>query len=222
MVKSPGKHNPCFYHGTGMASIWVDPGLRIIYIYEGELVMEDLKYILILVGIAVFFIVMIVWEASKEKKYMKAQQENGTDKREMLDLMAQVMDAEYANYSYVVGRYTKTIQHGRTTTYYYFPYILAFNSEGLIIFPFIKKEGKLYIRNRLAVDWNVTEFKHVIRKKGMTLTFKIVGEVMPINVDPVIKSLGEEKSERPIGVYQEQEYQQLQSYLDIYRSRAKK
>ena len=183
--------------------------------------MRDWVYAVLFIALVVFIAAIGIWEASKRKKYMKTQQETNADKRSMLDLMSKVMGEAYGNFSYLVGYYTKTTQKGNTTTYYYFPYILAFSAEELIIFPFIKKEGQLYYRNKMAVDWSATALKQKNHKKGITLTFKIVGETMPIHLDPVIDSDGTEKSDRPLGIYQEQEYQRFLGYLPGYLSKAK-
>ena len=157
----------------------------------------------------------------KQNKHLKEQQANNTEKRQMLDLMAAVMEGEFANYTYVVGYYTKIQQKIGSTVYYYFPYVLAFNAEELIIFPFIKKEGKLYVRNRMDVNWNLTNFKYKLRKKGALLTFKMVGETMPICVDPVIKGTGMENTDRPLCVFQEQECARLMERLPFFAAKAK-
>ena len=90
-----------------------------------------------------------------------------------------------------------------------------------MVFPFIKENGRLYLRNHLDVDWKVAGFDYKIKAKGMTITIKMAGDTLPINIDPVISSGGVEKSDRPICVYQEQEYQRLQGLLERYRSLAK-
>ncbi|MBQ9490520.1 MAG: hypothetical protein IJU80_11375 [Lachnospiraceae bacterium] len=184
--------------------------------------MSDLGYLIFMAIMVVVFVVAFAVMGAKNKKYLNAQRENNTEKRAMLDLMSRVMEEQYANYTYVVGYYTQTTQKLNTTTYYYFPYILAFTVEELIVFPFIKKEGQLYVRNRLNVDWNMTDFQYKLRKNGVTITLKIMGEKMPINIDPVIKGNGIEKSDRPLCVFQEQEYEKLKMLLPEYASKAKK
>lgn len=182
--------------------------------------MGDTLYIIIFVGLIIGLTVAIVVMSGKQKKYMEDQRQNNTEKQKMLELMSRALEGEYDKYSYVVGYYTKIKQHLNVTTYYYFPYILAFSEEEMNIFPFIKEGGNLYLRNRLPVNWNATKFQYKNRKKGVTLTFKMIGETMPIHVDYVIKSSGIEKSDRPIGVYQEAEVEKLKSYLEGYRSRS--
>ena len=160
-------------------------------------------------------------EKKKANQYMQKQAETGEDKRALLELMSKLLGEAYANYSYLVGYYTKVTHRGNTTTYYYFPYALAFTQEDLIIYPIIKKEGQLFYRNQMAVDWSATELREKKRKNGVTLTFKIVGETMPIHLDPVVKSNGTEKSDRPLGIYQEQEYQKFMEYLPGYLAKAR-
>ena len=167
-------------------------------------------------------VVAVVFVTIKQNKYQKAQQENNTDKQMLLDLMQRVMEEEYSKYDYIVGYFTKVQQKIGSTVYYYFPYVMAFTQEEFIIFPFIKKEGRLYIRNRMDVDFSQVSLRKKVKKNGMTLTFKIAGEKMPINLNPVIKGSGMEKSDRPLCIYQEEEYQKLLSYLPEYEARAKK
>ena len=176
--------------------------------------------------LAVIFVIGVcviagVSESKKAKQYMQKQLETSEDKRALLDLMSKILGEAFVNYTILVGYYTKVTHRGNTTTYYYFPYALAFTQDDLIIYPIIKKEGQLYYRNQMAVDWSATELKQKKRKDGVTLTFKIVGETMPIHIDPVIKSNGMEKSDRPLGIYQEQEYQRFMQYLPGYLAKAK-
>lgn len=177
-----------------------------------------------LIVLAIAFIAIIcvfILMSVKQNNHLKDQQTNNTEKRQMLDLMATVMDSEFANYTYVVGYYTKIQQKIGSTVYYYFPYVLAFNAEELIIFPFIRKEGRLYVRNRMDVNWNLTSFMYKLRKKGALLTFKMVGETMPICVDPVIKGTGLENTDRPLCVFQEQEYAKFLERLPFFAAKAK-
>ena len=184
--------------------------------------MSDTFAIVLVAGFAIFFVGIMIYSSVSQKRYMNQQKETGEDKRAMLDLMAQVMEGAYADYTYMVGYFTKTTQSGRTTTYYYFPYILAFNASEMIIFPFIKKEGKLYIRNRLPVDWGSMGFIYTVKKKLITLKFSVAGDTVTVNTNPVIVSGGVEKSDRPLCVYQEQEYEQLKTYLPQYKGNSGK
>lgn len=182
--------------------------------------MGNMSYIITLVIVVIAVLAVVIATGKKQKAYMEAQRVNNTDKQNMLQLMEQAMGESYPNFSYLVGYYTKIKQHLNSTTYYYFPYILAFSEKELLIFPFIKENGKLYLRNRLPVNWDVTKFSYKLKKNGMVLTFKMIGETMPINIDPVIKSGGVEKSDRPICVYQEREYQRMGGYLANYSAMA--
>lgn len=180
-----------------------------------------IRAIIVLAILGIVAILLLV-SCISQMKYMRTQKETGSDKKAMLTMMAQVMGDAYDSFTYVVGHYTKTTRHGRTTTYYYFPYILAFNQEDVVIFPFIRQEGKLYIRNRLPVDWSNTKLKYSINKTGVKLEFTIIGEKMPIYVEQTIKSGGVEKSDRPICVYQEQEVRRLEACLPRYAGYAKR
>lgn len=167
-------------------------------------------------------ILIIVIPSKKMNRYTKDQKETGADKRAMLDLMSGFLEAEYALYSYAVGYFTTAVARDNVITRYYFPYILAFSTSQIIIFPFIKKEGRLFIRNQLSVDWNHTKFSYKISKNKMVLKFEIGGQKMPIVLNPVIKSDGIEKSERPLGIWQEEEFRRLGELLPQYRERARK
>ncbi|MCR4598035.1 MAG: hypothetical protein K5678_03260 [Acetatifactor sp.] len=185
--------------------------------------MDDFIYVILFALLVVALIVAAIVSSKKTKKLMEAQRANNTDKRDMLDLMSKVTQEAYGNYTYVVGYYTKVKQQSlNTTAYYYFPYIVAFNAEDMIIFPFIKKEGRLYIRNELKVDWNQTQLKVKQKKNGVLLTLKIMGETMPINIDAVIKSQRVEKSDRPLAVFQEAEYEKLKALLPQFVAKSKR
>lgn len=191
------------------------------YLAEDEK-MSDAVWGIIGIALIVVCIVAVIYSKIKQKQYMNKQRETGEDKRAMLDLMSQVMGETYPDYTYMVGYFTKTTQHGRTTTYYYFPYILAFTSAQMIVNSFIKKEGKLYVRNQLPIDWSATKFSYSDKKKSVTMKFTIAGDLLTVNTNPVIVSGGAEKSDRPLCVYQEQEFEKLKSYLPQYKEYSKK
>lgn len=182
--------------------------------------MGDLIYFFVFVVLIIALVAAFAVMGGKRKKYMEDQRQNNTDKQRLLDLMSRAMEENYSKYTYAVGYFTKVKQRLNVTTYYYFPYVLAFTPDEMVIFSFVKQNGELYLRNRLPVDWNSMKFKYKLTKKGVLLTFKMMGETMPIRVDAVIASGGEEKSDRPICVYQEQEVEKLRSYLEGYAQRA--
>ena len=163
--------------------------------------------------VGVLMIVAIILVLRSQGKYMKKEQETGANKKALHDLMREVMGEKFELYTYLVGYYTKIKSNIGSTTYYYFPYILAFGGEGLIVFPFIKQQGKLYIRNQLPVDPKASGMKFKASEKKIAVEFKIGGEKLPIFTNPVIKSMGTENSDRPIGIYQEQEYKKFWEYL---------
>lgn len=175
--------------------------------------------------VAVVLIVIvgiIIYAQMKKSKHMKEQKETGTDKKKVMDAMQKLMGDRFSDYTYVVGYYTKTEQGSRKVTYYYYPYILAFTSTELIIFPFLVKEGELIVRNRLDVDWKETELNSTENSKGTKLHIYLGGEMMIVNVDKVIKSNGAEKSDRPLAVYQEQEVERFINTLPQLKSLAVK
>ena len=112
----------------------------------------DWGYLFFIVVMAIVLIAAFSYMAYKQGQHQKAQKDDNTEKKEMLDLMTMVMEEEFSKYAYVVGYFTKVQQKIGSTVYYYFPYILAFTQDELIIFPFIKKDKKLYIRNRMDVE----------------------------------------------------------------------
>lgn len=160
-----------------------------------------------------------VWQGIQ---YMKKQKEEGTDKKKVVDAMTRVMQEKLYDYTYAVGNYTKTERYGRTTTYYYYSYILAFNSSELAIFPFVVKDKEVILRNCMTINWNEVKFSYKTGKKGLDMTITLAGENLIINVLKVQKSSGVEKSANPLGVYQEAEVEKLVSYLPQYKSYAGK
>lgn len=173
---------------------------------------------LIMAGIVVVVVGLVVVGMMQQKKYMKNQKETAADKRKVLDVMTQVMKEKLDNYTYAVGNYTRAERHGRTTTYYYYSYILAFNEQELVIFPFIVKDKQLLLRNCMAINWDNVKFYYKLGKTGMDMTIDLAGEKLIINVPKVQESSGVEKSSEPLGIYQEAEVERLISYLPQYKS----
>lgn len=183
---------------------------------------EELVYMII--GCVIFIPIagIIIWSFLSEKRYMKKQKETGEDKRAVLELMAQVMEDAYTDYTYMIGYDVQHVYSGNTDTRYLLPYILAYNASQVIVFGYIKKKGKLYIRNRLPIDWSNTQLKAVVHKKFTEMIFSFAGSAVRVELKPVIVSNGDEATAFPVGVYQEQEYERLKSYLPQYREYAKK
>lgn len=174
------------------------------------------------IGVFVVVALITIYGLWKGSQYMKDQRENGTDKKRMMDVMSQVMKEKLNDYTYAVGNYTKTERYGRTTTYYYYSYILAFNESELAIFPFVVKDKEILLRNSMAINWDEVKFAYKVGKKGLDMTITLAGEKLMINVLKVQKSSGVEKSAEPIGIYQEAEVEKLVSYLPQYKSYAAK
>ena len=168
----------------------------------------------IAVGVVMFFV--------KKSAYMKQQKENGTDKKKVMDAMQKQMGNRFPDYTYVVGFYTKTENYGRGYKYYHYPYILAFSNTELIIFSFLMRDGELIVRNRLDINWDETELNSAENSKGTKMHLYLSGEMMIINVNKVIESNGIERSDKPLGIYQEQEVERFISLLPQFKSYAKK
>lgn len=179
---------------------------------------EDTFYMLVFFWIAAAVLLLCLWSIWSKAQYMKKQKNEGTDKKKVMDVMAGVMKERAEEYTYAVGNYTKTERHGRTTTYYYYSYILAFTETDMVIFPFVVKDKELLLRNCMSVNWNEVKLAYKLGKKGLDMTFYIAGEKLIINVLKVQKSSGVEKSAEPLGIYQETEVERLASYLPRYKS----
>ena len=177
---------------------------------EGE--MRGAVLAIALVAIIIVFTIMEI----RNRKLMKEQKENNTHKKQMLDLMAEVLGEEFRRFSYIVGYYTKSVGGFNSVTYYYFPYILAYTDRELTIFPFVKKDGELHVRNRLDLDWSNAQVHYKANEKQIKLEVVVGGEKMPIFINPVIKGGYMEKSDRPLAIYQEKEYREFVNILPGY------
>ncbi len=175
---------------------------------------EDTIYMIAFFAIIAVVVLLCLWGVWSKAQYMKKQKNEGTDKKKVMDVMAQVMKERFDEYTYAVGNYTRTERYGRTTTYYYYSYILAFTASDMVIFPFVVKNKELLLRNCMTINWNA----YKLGKKGLDMTFHIAGEKLIINVLKVQKSSGAEKSAEPLGIYQEAEVEKLASYLPQYKS----
>lgn len=183
---------------------------------------EDMFAYLLFGGFAIVVVVLLIRGAVIGKRYMKEQKETGADKRKVLDVMTQVMKERLDEYTLAIGNYTRTERYGRTTTHYYYSYILAFNEAELVIFPFVVKDKQVLLRNCMQINWNDVKFYYKIGTDGMDMTIGVMGENLIIKVPKVQKSAGIENSAEPIGVYQEAEVEKLISYLPRYKEYAKK
>lgn len=177
---------------------------------------ENLYVVVAIIVIIAFFIYVL----KKKSGYMNQQKETGADKKKVMDAMQKQMGDRFPDYTYVVGFYTKTEGGGGRYTYYYYPYILAFTNAELIIFSFLMRDGQLIIRNRMDINWNETELNSSENSKGTKLHIYVSGEMMIINVNKVIDSSGIEKSDKPLGIYQEQEVERFISVLPQLKSYA--
>ena len=179
---------------------------------------ENIFAVVMFIGI----VAIIIYALRKKSSYMKQQKETGADKKKVMDAMQKQMGDRFSDYTYVVGFYTKTEGGGGRYTYYYYPYILAFSNTELIIFSFLMRDGELIIRNRMDINWNETELNSTENSKGTKMHIYVAGEMMIINVNKVIDSTGIEKSDKPLGIYQEQEVERFINLLPQFKSYAKK
>lgn len=163
--------------------------------------------------------VIAIVKSNNAKKYMKEQMETGRDKNRMLAFMQQVMQGKYGNYTYAVASHVKAESTGKRVIYYYFPYIVAFNETEMLIVSYIVKEGQILCRNVLPVDFDQTKMTYKSTKKGIHLNFEVGSESIPMDVDKVVKSNGAEKTDTPLGIYQEAEVDRLISLLPNYPKR---
>ena len=177
--------------------------------------------IIVYVVVCILVVVMLIKKVVSGSSYMKQQKETGADKKKVMDTMQMIMGERYPDYTYAVGYFTKEEQKPGKIIKYFYPYILAFSDREFIIFSFLVRSGELIIRNRLDVNWQESGMNFSENKKGVFLRFYIEGGWMSINVRKVIKSRGEEKSDRPLAIYQEQEVDRLSSLLPQYKTYGK-
>lgn len=178
---------------------------------------------IIIVGImGILFITLLIMLVVSYSSYMDTQKKTGADKQKVMDIMQLFMGKQYSNYQYVVGHYTKEVSKLGQVICYYYPYILAFSDTELIIFSFLVRDGKLIIRNRLDINWQETGMHYFVsRTKTVFLYLYIEGDCMQINIPRVVNSSGIEKSDTPLGIYQEQEAYRFISLLPLYKSYCK-
>lgn len=167
---------------------------------------------------------MMIWvniDASvREKGYMKEQRQTGRDKQRMLDFMQIVMKEYYYDYTYAVGNYNILV--GRYRCYFY-PYIICFNERDIVVISYVMRgDGTLICRNVLPIDWNCMHLKYRIQNKGVKLVFWLGRTKMRMYVNRTVRAIGSRPEDvgtgdTPLGIYQEQEVNQLIKYLPNYK-----
>ncbi len=163
-----------------------------------------------------FFIYVIVKVKMQEKQYTNEQIQSGADKRKMLDVMSEVMGNRYPEFFYVLGWYEKVEHFTNKTRTWYYSYILAFNSSEMVLFPFIVKDGKILLRNRMDIDWKDITLSYHLYREDVNLDFDLAGEKISMYIRNMIKSSGEENSSTPLAVSQKDEVERLKNYLPGY------
>lgn len=214
------------YRAEFPGAVIVTGEIKMILMSGNNLKLDNISLIagIIIVGImGILFITLLIMLVVSYSSYMDTQKKTGADKQKVMDIMQLFMGKQYSNYQYIVGHYTKKEENkfGEAICYLY-PYILAFSDTELIIFSFLVRDGKLIIRNRLDVNWQETGMHYFVsRTKTVFLYLYIEGDCMQINIPRVVNSSGVEKSDTPLGIYQEQEAYRFISLLPLYKSYCK-
>lgn len=79
------------------------------------------------------------------------------------------------------------------------------------------KKRVLDIRHRLNVNWQETGMHYFVNAcKNVFLYLYMEGDCMQINVPLMLNSCGEEVSDNPLGIYQEQEVYRFINLLPLY------
>lgn len=186
---------------------------------------DDLALIggLIIIGVNfLLFALPIIWMVVSQSSYMRKQKKTGADKKRVMDLMQRFMGERFFDYQYIVGYYTKKEPKFGKVILYYNPYILAFSDTEIIIFSFLVKNGEIILRNRLDINWQEIGMNYFVNScKTAFLRFYIEEDWLYINVSRVISSSGAEKSDKPLGIYQEQETSRFIKLLPLYKSYCK-
>ena len=177
---------------------------------------SDLIKTFIAVAVVAFVVIVAVLGLVKGQKYMKTQKEEGTDRKRLMKAVADLLGDKFGDFTYAVGRYTRSERRGNTTHYWYYSYALAFNAADVLIIPFVVKDGEIRFRNLMPVNWEETSLKYRPSKKDIRVEFSIAGAAIPMFVPYVMKSSGIENSSEPLGFYQENEVERLLTYLPGY------
>lgn len=160
-----------------------------------------------------------IYGSAEEKNYMKEQRQTGRDKQRMLDFMQIVMKEYYHDYTYAVGYYRMLA--GRYLWYFY-PYIVCFNERDIVVVSYVMRaDGTLICKDVLPVDWGCIRLKYRIWSEGVKLVFRLGRTKMHIHVDRIVgametKPWEDDTGATPLGVYQEEEVDQLIRYLPNY------
>ena len=179
-----------------------------------------------LIGILVptfFFVgipILIVIHIIKSKRYTKNQIESGEDKRLLLNF-ANTLFNEPQNYTYAVGNNTVAKRTGsRTTTFYYFSYLLAFNQNEFHIISFRSDDHKPVFRNLLTFNFAEMQLTHKKTRTALELDIYCAGQKQHITVSNIVKGDNMDKSDTPFAVEQSREVQFLEQMVIQYEMRS--
>lgn len=176
----------------------------------------------ILISLSVFVGIpaLIIFSIVRTNKYTKEQIVSGEDKRLLLNFAATILK-EPQNYTYAVGNNTVAKQTGpRTTTYYYFSYLLAFNPNEFHIISFRSDDHKPVFRNVITFDFAEMQLTHKRKKKSLKLKLYCAGEKQDITVSDIVKGDNIDKSATPFAVEQSREVQLLEQMVMQYEMRS--
>lgn len=208
--KKPG---PFWISGMEVALFWIIMIVAVVvYQFGGEAIAGAIMFFGF-VELILGKVGMIVFGFATNKDYMRKQKADNTDKKKLLDLMAEVMGDRYKNYTYVTGFFEKTEMGGKI---WFYSYVLAFNQTDMVILSFIVEQGQVILIDRMPVDWNEATVKYHFYNDDINLEFMLGSEQITIYVRKVIKSDGAENSSKPLAVFQEKEAELLKSYLPGY------
>lgn len=172
--------------------------------------------ILMFIGIPLLVVISLI----KSKKYTKTQIETGEDKRLLLNFATTVLKSP-ENYTYAVGNNTVAKRTGpRTTTYYYFSYLLAFNQNEFHIISFRSDNHKPVFRNVITFDFAEMQLTHKRKKKSLELQLYYAGEKQDITVSDIVYGDNMDKSDTPFAVEQAREVQLLEQMVMQYEARS--
>ena len=125
------------------------------------------------------------------------------------------------NYTYAIGNNTVTKQTGpRTTTYYYFSYILAFNTNEFHIVSFRSNNHTPVFRNIITFDFSEMQLTHKRKKKSLELQLYCAGEKQKIKVSDIVFGTNTDKSDTPFAVEQAREVELLEQMVMQYELRS--
>ncbi|MBQ6815199.1 MAG: hypothetical protein IJP13_06650 [Lachnospiraceae bacterium] len=171
---------------------------------------------------AAFFLcipVLIIIGTVKTKRYTKKQIESGEDKKIVMNFASSIFKQPEL-YTFAVGNHIVTETRGRTTTYFYYSYLLAFNQQEFHIVGFKAVDHKPVYRNIITFDFANMQLTHKRGKKGLEIDLYMAGQRQHITVTDIVKGNNSDKSDTPYAIEQTREVQLLEQMLLQYEARS--